>query len=88
MDFYSGICYNTDMTDYLAGIRGGETGEKFSAFYALLSEYNQKVNLTRITGREECDIKHFFDSLAGEKYFPRVRNAWKWGRAGDFRPFR
>ena len=53
MDFYSGICYNTDMTDYLAGIRGGETGEKFSAFYALLSEYNQKVNLTRITGREE-----------------------------------
>lgn len=84
MDFYSGICYNTDMTDYLAGICGGETGEKFSAFYALLSEYNQKVNLTRITGREECDIKHFFDSLAGEKYFPQGAECLEVGSGGGF----
>mgnify|MGYP001853676420 FL=1 len=72
------------MTDYLAGIRGGETGEKFSAFYALLSEYNQKFNLTRITGREECDVKHFYDSLLGEKYFPQGASCLEVGSGGGF----
>ena len=67
------------MKDYFAGIGGGQTGEKFSAFYALLSEYNQKFNLTRITGREECDVKHFYDSLLGEPY---------WARAAGFPPCR
>ena len=72
------------MTDYSAAIRGGETGEKFSAFYALLSEYNQKFNLTRITGREECDVKHFYDSLAGEKYFPHGAACLEVGSGGGF----
>ena len=34
-------------------IKRGETGEKFAAFYDLLSFYNKKFNLTRITDREE-----------------------------------
>lgn len=72
------------MTDYFAGIRGGETGKKFSAFYALLSEYNQKINLTRITGREECDVKHFYDSLLGEKYFPQGAECLEVGSGGGF----
>lgn len=72
------------MTDYLAGIRGGETGEKFSAFFALLSEYNQKFNLTRITGREESEVKHFYDSLLGEKDFPQGAACLEVGSGGGF----
>lgn len=49
----------------------GETGEKFALFYELLTFYNEKFNLTRITGREECYKKHFFDSLTGEEFFPQ-----------------
>lgn len=72
------------MKDYFAGIGGGQTGEKFSAFYALLSEYNQKFNLTRITGREECDVKHFYDSLLGEPYFPQGAACLEVGSGGGF----
>ena len=72
------------MADYMAGIRSGETGEKFAAFFALLSEYNRKINLSRITGREECDVKHFYDSLAGEKFFPRGASCIEIGSGGGF----
>ena len=78
------LCYNTDMTEYERLIREGETGEKFSAFYALLCEYNQKVNLTRIVGREDCDRKHFLDSLLGEKFFPQEAACLEVGSGGGF----
>ena len=39
-------------------------------FYSDVVEYNKKVNLTSITEREEFFIKHIWDSLAGQKYFP------------------
>lgn len=32
-------------------------------FYELLIEWNQKINLTRITSKEEVYLKHFYDSL-------------------------
>ena len=32
-------------------------------FYQLLIEWNQKMNLTRITDKEEVYLKHFYDSL-------------------------
>ena len=32
-------------------------------FYDLLIEWNQKINLTRITEKEEVYLKHFYDSL-------------------------
>ena len=32
-------------------------------FYELLIEWNQKINLTRITEKEEVYLKHFYDSL-------------------------
>ena len=72
------------MTEYERLIREGETGEKFSAFYALLSEYNQKVNLTRIVGREDCYRKHFLDSLLGEKFFPQGAACLEVGSGGGF----
>lgn len=65
-------------------ITEGETGEKFSAFYDLLLKYNAMFNLTRITGEEDCRVKHFFDSLAGEKYFPHGAAVAEIGSGGGF----
>ena len=48
-----------------------EHAEAFEKFASLLSEYNQKFNLTAITKPQEVEIKHFLDSLAGERYFPQ-----------------
>ncbi len=40
-----------------------EQQEKLLKFYQLLIEWNQKINLTRITTAEEVYEKHFYDSL-------------------------
>ena len=37
--------------------------EQFQIYYHELIEWNQRVNLTAITGYEEVQIKHFLDSL-------------------------
>lgn len=37
--------------------------EQLEQFYQLLITWNQKMNLTRITSKEDCYLKHFFDSL-------------------------
>lgn len=46
------------------GLIEGEKREKFRCFRALLLEYNQKYNLTSITGEKEMLYKHFLDSSA------------------------
>lgn len=45
-----------------------EKEELFEKYYLLLKEWNEKINLTAITEREEVYLKHFEDSLIGEKY--------------------
>lgn len=37
--------------------------EQFEKYYQLLIEWNQKINLTAITEKEEVYLKHFFDSI-------------------------
>ena len=37
--------------------------EQFPVYYQELVDWNKRVNLTRITGYEEVQIKHFLDSL-------------------------
>lgn len=37
--------------------------KQLEKFYQLLIEWNQKINLTRITEKEEVYLKHFYDSL-------------------------
>lgn len=37
--------------------------EQLEEFYNLLIDYNEKVNLTRITEKEDVYLKHFYDSL-------------------------
>ncbi|HHU76856.1 MAG TPA: 16S rRNA (guanine(527)-N(7))-methyltransferase RsmG [Firmicutes bacterium] len=42
-----------------------EQGLLFEKYYRILTYYNQKFNLTRITGKNEILEEHFLDSLAG-----------------------
>ena len=79
-----GICYNESMQSDWQLVTEGETGEKFAAFYALLTEYNAKFNLTRIVGEQDCRIKHFYDSLLGAKYFPEGAHCAEVGSGGGF----
>lgn len=37
--------------------------DKFKLYYNLLIEWNNKINLTSITEKEDVEIKHFIDSL-------------------------
>lgn len=47
--------------------------ETFRRFYGLLTEYNGRYNLTAITQEKDVLYKHFYDSLAGERFF--IQNA-------------
>ncbi|MCF1684404.1 16S rRNA (guanine(527)-N(7))-methyltransferase RsmG [Tetragenococcus halophilus] len=38
--------------------------EQFEHYYKLLIEWNQKINLTAITDKNEVYLKHFYDSVA------------------------
>lgn len=38
--------------------------EQFERYVELLVEWNQKINLTAITDKEEIYLKHFYDSIA------------------------
>jgi len=45
--------------------------DKFVAYHRLLTEWNQKVNLTAITEPKDVLQKHFADSLAALPYLPQ-----------------
>ena len=36
---------------------------QFQTYYETLTDWNQRINLTRITGLEEVQVRHFLDSL-------------------------
>lgn len=42
--------------------------EQFTKYYQLLIEWNEKVNLTSITDKNEVYLKHFYDSLTPAFY--------------------
>lgn len=43
--------------------------EQFTMYYELLTEWNEKVNLTAITEKNEVYLKHFFDSITPSFYY-------------------
>ena len=43
--------------------------DQFGAFYKLLLEWNEKINLTTITAEKDVLVKHFLDSLSGASVF-------------------
>lgn len=44
--------------------------EAFNQYYELLIDWNEKVNLTAITNRDDVFIKHFYDALTLIRAFP------------------
>lgn len=58
--------------------------EQLNRFYEVLTDYNDKVNLTSITERGDFFIKHVWDSVAGQKYFKDGANAVEVGSGGGF----
>ena len=44
--------------------------EQFRQYYETLVEWNQKMNLTAITEKEDVYLKHFYDSLTIAFDFP------------------
>ncbi len=53
-------------------------------FHAILTEYNEKINLTRITSEEESANKHFADSLVGLFYIKDSDKVCDIGSGGGF----
>ncbi|WP_067727771.1 16S rRNA (guanine(527)-N(7))-methyltransferase RsmG [Oceanobacillus damuensis] len=43
--------------------------EQFSKYFKLLVEWNEKINLTAITEKEEVYLKHFYDCITAAFYF-------------------
>ncbi|MFC4402332.1 16S rRNA (guanine(527)-N(7))-methyltransferase RsmG [Gracilibacillus xinjiangensis] len=42
---------------------------QFENYYEILVEWNEKMNLTAITEKEEVFVKHFYDSISAAFYF-------------------
>lgn len=61
-----------------------EFSEKFENFNKILTEFNQKYNLTAISDQKEVYIKHFFDSIQPQKYFPAGAKVVEIGSGGGF----
>jgi 16S rRNA (guanine527-N7)-methyltransferase len=43
--------------------------QQYEAYYETLVEWNEKMNLTAITEKEEVYLKHFYDSISAAFYF-------------------
>ena len=89
IEFFFIVCYNYNMDEkilqgYLSEILSGDKKDKFNEFYKILCFYNQQYNLTRIIEREECNIKHFLDSICAEKYFSFGANVIEIGSGAGF----
>lgn len=52
----------------------GKTLEKFGKHYELLLDWNQKLNLTRITNPDEAAVKHYIDSLLSLRYIDNAKS--------------
>lgn len=44
---------------------------QFEKYFSLLTEWNEKFNLTAITEKEDVFVKHFADSLLGEPFIEK-----------------
>ena len=64
---------NNEMFQTSLKEKGIELSEKqlsqFEKYFQLLVEWNEKMNLTAITEKEEVYLKHFYDSVTAAFYF-------------------
>ncbi len=62
----------TEFTEMLAakGISlSSEQIRQYEIYYSTLVEWNEKMNLTAITDKEEVYLKHFYDSISAAFYY-------------------
>lgn len=57
-----------ELVEYLSEINKTEKLELFEEYYQLLTEWNEKINLTAITEKSDVFLKHFCDSLLGNEF--------------------
>jgi 16S rRNA (guanine527-N7)-methyltransferase len=43
--------------------------QQYDTYYSTLVEWNEKMNLTAITEKEDVYLKHFYDSISAAFYF-------------------
>ena len=58
--------------------------EKFRKYYEMMIDYNNNVNLTAITEKNDVYIKHFLDSVLPYKTIPRNANVCDIGTGAGF----
>lgn len=58
--------------------------QKFSLYFDLLIEWNNKFNLTAITEKNDVQIKHFIDSLLGNSLIEKGANVCDIGSGAGF----
>jgi 16S rRNA (guanine527-N7)-methyltransferase len=58
--------------------------DEFETYFEELVSYNDKVNLTAITEKNEVFTKHFLDSILGEQFFPQGASVCEVGSGGGF----
>ena len=58
--------------------------DEFFSYMELLLEWNEKINLTAITDKQEIILKHFVDSLTIQKYIKENKNALDIGTGAGF----
>lgn len=61
--------------------------KKFEKYYEFLVSYNEKVNLTAITEKEDVFIKHFLDSILTLDYIPNNAKVVDVGTGAGFPGF-
>lgn len=69
--------------EFLDGV-SAENRERLELFRKLLLEYNEKYNLTSILDEKDIYIKHFYDSIAPEKFFSGGASVMEIGSGGGF----
>ncbi|MDE5618442.1 MAG: 16S rRNA (guanine(527)-N(7))-methyltransferase RsmG, partial [Clostridia bacterium] len=69
---------------YLQSIGAPDLKKKFSAYYDMLIEWNNKFNLTAITDKDEVYEKHFIDSMLGAEFIPKCANVCDIGSGAGF----
>lgn len=87
---YFCLCYNTftmeirDINEIYQTEILGEKREKFELFRNLLTEYNQRYNLTSILEEKDVYYKHFLDSAAGVDLFSENAKVAEIGSGAGF----
>ena len=51
-----------------------QVSSSLKSIYETLVEWNEKMNLTAITEKEEVYLKHFFDSVTAQLFILILRN--------------